>query len=97
MPIFILRAVRRSADGRKAAHVASRWPYDAHDLSQAKAFVDRTPSEGWSDADTFEVADGNGRRLACRAITGPSAGTWIDEKEAPSPFAETSDFRSATW
>ncbi len=87
MTIFILRAVRRSADGKKAAHIASRWPYDAADLSEAKAFVDRTPTEGWSDADTFEVADGKGRRLACRAIAGPSSNAWSDEVEEPSPFA----------
>ena len=85
MQIFMLRAVRKSADGLKSAHVASMWPYQAPNLTEAKRFVDHTPNLGWSDADTFEVADRNGRRLASRPI-GVSADevpseAWRDDGE----------------
>ena len=82
MPIFLLRAVRKSADGLKSAHVASMWPYAAPNLTEAKRFIDHTPDLGWSDADTFEVADDRGRRLACRAIRVPAGG------DASEPWSE---------
>ncbi len=84
MPIFMLRAVRKSADGLKSAHVASMWPYQAPNLTEAKRFIDQTPSLGWSDADTFEIADRDGHRLSWRAIaaaTEPSLGSWNDDGE----------------
>lgn len=89
MPIFMLRAVRRSADGQKSIHTAGMWPYEAPDLMEAKRFVDATPDLGWSDADGFEIADRDGQRMSCRAIKAPddaSENGWTDDsgEDAPS-------------
>ena len=86
MPIFIVKAVQRSADGKKSAHTHDKWPVEAETLDEAKAFADATPKEGsgWSSADTFEIVDEHGKTLSCRAMSDAKA--WKDE-ENESPAA----------
>lgn len=86
VPIFIVKAVQRSADGKKSAHTHDKWPVEAETLDEAKAFADATPKEGsgWSSADTFEIVDEHGKTLSCRAMSDAKA--WKDE-ENESPAA----------
>ena len=79
MPIFIVKAVQRSADGKKSAHTHDKWPVEVETLDEAKAFADATPKEGsgWSSADTFEIVDEHGKTLSCRAMSDTKA--WKDE------------------
>ena len=86
MPIFVVKAVQRSADGLKSAHVADKWPIEVATLDEAKVFADRTPTAGWVDADTFEIVDEAGRTLACRTMQ-PHV-DWKDEPDEPSADAE---------
>ena len=86
MPIFIVKAVQRSADGKKSAHTHDKWPVEPETLDEAKAFADATPKEGsgWSSADTSEIVDEHGKTLSCRAMSDAKA--WKDE-ENESPAA----------
>lgn len=83
MPIFIVKAVQRSADGKKSAHVHDKWPVEVETLDEAKAFADSTPKEGsgWSQADTFEIVDEAGKTLSCRGMAEQSG--WKDEEDEP--------------
>ena len=82
MPIFIVKAVARSADGKKSAHVHDKWPVEVETLDEAKAFADSTPKEGsgWSQADTFEIVDHDGKTLSCRSMAQEA---WTDERDEP--------------
>ena len=88
VPIFIVKAVQRSADGKKSAHVHDKWPVEAETIDEAKAFADATPKEGsgWSNADTFEIVDEHGKTLSCRAMSDPHA--WKDEEQESPAAAE---------
>lgn len=79
MPVFILQAVQRSADGSTSVRVASRWPYQAEDLESAKAFIDATPVySGWEKVDAFEVVTPEGKLLAKRDLPRGEGGGWIE-------------------
>ena len=77
MPVVLLQAVQRSADGSNSVKVVSRWPYQAADLDAAKAFLDATPAfSGWSDIDAYEGRTTEGKLLAKRRKAG--AAEWVD-------------------
>ncbi len=46
MPVVLLQAVQRSADGSNPVKVVSRWPYQAAGLADAKAFLDAYADKG---------------------------------------------------
>ena len=60
MPVVLLQAFQRSADGSNPVKVVSRWPYQAAGPADAKAFLD-----AYADKGRIGVAYGDMDRISC--------------------------------